>query len=98
MESEKGSELARLQAFVSGVVQGVGYRYFTLAAANDLRLKGWVRNLHDGSVQVVAEGLREDLEKLLLNLQQGPRSGRVEEVRFSWFPYQGDFDRFEVRF
>jgi len=98
MESEKDSEMARLHAFVSGAVQGVGYRYFTLAAASELRLKGWVRNLHDGSVQVVAEGLREDLEKLLLNLQQGPRSGRVEEVRFSWFPYQGDFDRFEVRF
>lgn len=98
METENGAEMARLQAFVSGAVQGVGFRYFTLAAANELGVTGWVRNLYDGSVQVVAEGSRKALEKLLLSLNKGPRSGRVDEVRDSWFPYQGDFDRFEVRF
>lgn len=97
METDKSIELARLQAFVSGAVQGVGFRYFTLAAANELGVTGWVRNLYDGSVQVVAEGPREALEKLLQNLRKGPRSGRVEEVRFTWFPFHGDFDRFEVR-
>ncbi len=91
-------EQARLQAFVSGVVQGVGYRYFAMNAAHMLGVTGWVRNRIDGSVMVVAEGPREELEKLLKELRRGPHSGRVDKVNVSWFPYQGDFDRFEVRF
>ena len=98
MEPETKLEPARLQAFVSGAVQGVGFRYFALATANELNLTGWVRNLVDGSVQVVAEGPRGALETFLQKLRQGPRSGRVAEVRVSWFPPQRDFDRFEVRF
>ena len=97
METDKGAELARFQAFVCGAVQGVGFRYFTLALANELNVTGWVRNMYDGSVQVVAEGPLEALEKFLQSLRQGPCSGRVDEVRVSWFPFQGDFDRFEVR-
>ena len=98
MEIDKGNELARFQAFVSGAVQGVGFRYFAMNAAHGLGVTGWVRNLYDGSVQVVAEGSRQDLEKLLQILRQGPLSGRVDEVRDSWFEFQGEFDRFEVRF
>jgi len=98
MEPENAVEMARLQAFISGAVQGVGYRYFAMNAAHELGITGWVRNLHDGSVQVVAEGPRQALEKLLVILRQGPHSGRVDEVRDSWFECQGEFDRFEVRF
>ena len=98
MGSDNSIEMSRLQAFVSGAVQGVGYRYFAMNAAHGLGVTGWVRNLYDGSVQVVAEGSRQDLEKFLQILRQGPHSGRVDEVRDSWFEYQGEFDRFEVRF
>jgi len=97
MTEESGGQ-ARLQAFVSGVVQGVGYRHFALSNALKLGITGWVRNLPDGSVQVVAEGPREALELWLNDLRRGPYSGRVDEVRFSWFPSRGEFDRFEVRF
>lgn len=98
MEIDNGVEMARLQAFVSGAVQGVGFRYFAMNAAHELSVTGWVRNLYDGSVQVVAEGSREALEAFLKHLHRGPHSGRVDEVRDSWFSYQGEFDRFEVRF
>ena len=87
-----------MQAFVSGAVQGVGYRHFALSTALKLGISGWVRNLPDGSVQVVAEGPREALEVWLNDLRKGPYSGRVDDVRFSWFPSRGEFDRFEVRF
>jgi len=96
--TEKKDELAGLQAFVNGNVQGVGYRYFAMSAAKELGLTGWVRNLSDGNVQVVAEGKRDSLETFLARLRQGPRSGRVEDVRFSWLGYQGSFDRFDIRF
>ena len=98
METENGVEMARLQTFVSGAVQGVGFRYFAMNAAHELGITGWVRNLYDGSVQVVAESSREALEAFLKQLRRGPHSGRVDEVRDSWFAYQGEFDRFEVRF
>ena len=98
MDAENRVGMARLQAFVSGAVQGVGYRYFAMNAAHELGVTGWVRNLYDGSVQVVAVGPREALEAFLNHLRHGPHSGRVDEVRTSWFAYQTEFDRFEVRF
>lgn len=54
MGSDNSIEMSRLQAFASGAVQGVGYRYFAMNAAHGLGVTGWVRNLYDGSVQVVA--------------------------------------------
>ena len=98
METDNGEKMARLQAFVYGAVQGVGFRYFAMNAAHELGIIGWVRNLYDGSVQVVAEGSQEALETFLKHLRRGPHSGRVDEVRFTWFTNQGEFDRFEVRF
>ena len=75
MQPENPLGMARLQAFVSGAVQGVGYRYFAMNAAHELGVIGWVRNLYDGTVQVVAEGPRETLEEFLKHLHRGPHSG-----------------------
>ena len=85
---------ARLHAFVSGMVQGVGFRYFVLDAANDVSSVGWVRNLLDGRVEVVAEGPRPDLEALLGQLRQGPHAARVDRVDFTWERPTGEFSRF----
>lgn len=89
--------LARLHATVEGRVQGVGFRYFVQEVAAGLDLTGWVRNRWDGSVEVVAEGEREKLEKLLASLQRGPRAAFVSNVRAGWDPGTGEFARFSVR-
>jgi acylphosphatase len=65
---------------VSGAVQGVGFRYFTQHAAAKLHLSGYVRNLHDGRVEVFACGAREQLAQLREYLQRGPRFATVREV------------------
>ncbi len=65
---------------VSGRVQGVGYRYFTAREARGLGLEGWVRNLPDGRVEVVARGEIGALEALLGRLWQGPPLSRVAGV------------------
>lgn len=88
---------ARLAASVRGRVQGVGFRYFVLEQAADLRLRGWVANERDGSVGLVAEGPRAALEELLAAIHEGPRSARVERVDSTWSPATGEFDRFGVR-
>ncbi len=88
---------SRLHALVDGSVQGVGFRAFVIDAAQSLGLKGWVRNLYDGRVEVVAEGRRDALEKLLEKLRLGPRGAFVTEVEKEWQPATGEFKFFNVR-
>lgn len=86
----------RLQALVKGRVQGVGFRAFVLQHAANLGLTGWVRNTSIGDVQVLAEGPRDSLEKLIEVLESGPRSAHVIEVEREWLTSSGEYDRFEV--
>lgn len=65
---------------VSGRVQGVGFRWFVEREARILGLSGWVRNKHDGSVEVLAAGTREQLGALYSKLKEGPRAARVDAV------------------
>jgi acylphosphatase len=66
--------------FVSGLVQGVGYRYFARTAARRLGLSGYVRNLRDGRVEVYAIGGPEEFERLRRELERGPQASRVSSV------------------
>lgn len=81
---------------VRGDVQGVGFRYFVQRRAQLLGLKGWVRNNDDGTVEVVAEGEREELEQLKRALQEGPRMARVDRVETQWSPGTGNLRGFEL--
>jgi acylphosphatase len=65
---------------VRGRVQGVGFRWFVEREANTLGIAGWVRNRPDGTVEILAEGTREQLSSLHSRLRQGPRASRVDEV------------------
>jgi len=87
---------ARLHAHVSGMVQGVGYRYFVLEAAHQLTLVGWVRNLPDRRVEVLAEGDQGHLERLLDVLQAGPRGSRVSKIDREWLSPTGEFTQFRI--
>jgi len=69
---------------VRGHVQGVFYRAFVESHALELNLSGCVRNLPDDKVEVVAEGEKQKLEKLLERLKQGPPAARVENVEIIW--------------
>jgi acylphosphatase len=65
---------------IGGRVQGVGFRYFTEAAAAREGITGWVRNMPDGRVEVVAEGDREAVERFERNIRHGPPAARVDRV------------------
>src|SRR5262245_8106354 len=92
-----GTEPTRLEARVRGRVQGVGFRYFVLERADHLEISGWVANERDGTVSVLAEGPRGELERLLADLEAGPPGARVERVDASWSMATGGFQRFGVR-
>ena len=87
----------RLHAWLDGHVQGVGFRYFVRERAGTLPITGWVRNLHDGRVELIAEGTRQDLEKMLSAVRKGPRGSYVTDVRVDWGIASGEFDSFRVQ-
>jgi len=92
------SERVRLQAFVHGYVQGVSFRWYTRREASALGLVGYVRNRPNGSVEIVAEGEREEVQQLLAWLQHGPTDAVVDRVDATWSPAANEFTRFEVRY
>jgi acylphosphatase len=90
--------MKRLTATISGRVQGVSFRYFTIREARRLDLRGWVRNEANGSVQVIAEGNKDSLDELLRFLERGSPSARVDQVNIDWSVATDEFDTFEARF
>ncbi len=93
---ETPSEI-RLHAEIEGRVQGVGFRYFVAARAEALGIKGWVRNTFKGSVEVMAESSREQLESLLRDLRAGPPAAWVRQVGVDWMDATGEFTAFSVK-
>jgi acylphosphatase len=84
---------------VSGVVQGVGFRYFTQRMARDLGLSGWVRNRPDGDVDLEAMGEKGLIEELIRVLRVGPPSAHVSDVQIQWLEKNDHkYDGFHVAF
>jgi acylphosphatase len=91
------AERARVHLLVSGIVQGVFYRQSTVDEARRLDLAGWVRNLADGRVEVLAEGKRPALEGLVAFCRRGPPAARVDDVQATWSAFAGDLGPFVAR-
>jgi acylphosphatase len=86
-----------LHAVARGQVQGVGFRYFVVEYGLTLNLRGYARNLSDGSVEVVAQGEHAALDRLLALLRRGPSSAYVTEVTTTWREPTEHFSGFHVR-
>lgn len=71
---------ATQRILVKGRVQGVGYRTWTMYTARDLGVRGWVRNLNGGTVEILASGEDEALARMIEACHEGPRMARVEHV------------------
>ncbi|GAB5534143.1 MAG: acylphosphatase [Rubricoccaceae bacterium] len=95
-DSRPEASPARLEAVVSGRVQGVGFRRYVRNWGRKLELTGWVRNEPDGTVRLVAEGERAQLDRLVRLLWGGPPPARVEDVVTSWREAEGVFEAFEI--
>ena len=98
MASTNDQSRALARCFVvRGRVQGVGFRWFVEREAQILRISGWVRNNHDGSVEVLAMGTRDQLAGLRSRLQDGPRAARVDDVEESEADPVAGLSSFQVR-
>jgi acylphosphatase len=90
-------ETVRVHVQISGRVQGVCYRWFTRDAADEIGVTGWVRNLPDGAVELVAEGSRDRIELLLDYCRRGPDLARVDDLEIEWEEPTGEFGGFSIR-
>ncbi|MBI2610599.1 acylphosphatase [Candidatus Kaiserbacteria bacterium] len=91
-------EIEEVRCIVKGKVQGVLYRDFVAKHARHLALTGFVRNTPDFSVEVVAQGYRDKLEKLIEHLRKGPFLARVSDIDVEWRSPLQEFDSFDVVF
>lgn len=87
----------QLHAIIEGRVQGVGFRYFVLESAHQLKLTGWVRNLSNGNVELMAEGNRSDLDALYAALERGNSSSLVTKIDAEWLPAEKTFTMFSIK-
>lgn len=88
VNGDAGADDIRVHILVTGLVQGVGFRYFTVMKAGSLKLAGWVRNRYDGSVEIEAQGSRGKVAQLISAVKQGPRYARVDHVDVTQVPTQ----------
>lgn len=84
-----------VRAILSGQVQGVGFRAFAVRTARETGVRGWIRNLPDGTVETCVEGPPADVTRYLEALRKGPVSGTVTKVTEENLPPQG-FQVFEI--
>ncbi len=96
MKEKEREDQARIHLTIEGQVQGVFFRYSTIQESVQLRLKGWVRNCPDGSVEVVAEGQKKKIEDLIRWCRHGPPGAHVHNVRIQWEDYRGEFETFRI--
>jgi acylphosphatase len=89
--------MKRVHVFISGRVQGVFFREYTRRKAEELGVKGWVRNLPDGRVEAVFEGEDEAVDAIVKWCWEGSPYSNVSNVEAMEEEYTGEFERFEIR-
>lgn len=85
-----------ISAIISGKVQGVYFRANTKEIAKSLHLTGWVKNLDNGDVEVLAFGSLENIQKLSIWLEQGPNHARVDDLQIKKIEFQNLYKSFEI--
>jgi len=89
--------MVRAHLLITGIVQGVGYRWSCRRAAQGIGVTGWVRNLPDGRVEAVAQGTREQVEQLIKWCYRGPEEARVSDIAVAYEDAAETFQDFGIR-
>ncbi len=93
----EGGEIERVHVWVKGRVQNVGFRAHVQYSARQIGVTGWVRNVGYDTVEAVAEGEREKVERLVDAMKRGPRGSQVDESNVEWQNATGEFADFQMR-
>lgn len=98
MDNQAKDKNIQAHVFISGRVQGVGFRWSTQRTAQQLRLTGWVKNLWDGRVEAVFEGPEDAVRQAVSWCHHGERPARVEDVDVTYNAPTGKFNSFRITF
>ncbi len=90
--------MLRIHAFVSGMVQGVSFRSETKRIAKNLDIKGWIKNLPDNRVEIIAEGEKDKIDVLIEFLKKGPPAAKVDNVDVKIENHKGEFKDFSIKY
>lgn len=90
-------EIKRARIIARGKVQGVGFRYFVLQKAQELRVLGFTQNLPTGEVETIVEGDESAITELYRSIQRGPNASKVEEATIYWQEPKTNFRTFEIK-
>ena len=88
----------RAHIIVTGVVQGVGFRFFAMRKARKMQLTGWVRNLHTGQVEIEVEGPRSLIESFIKDLRVGNTWANVTDMDVQWDSFTGQYTGFDITY
>lgn len=91
------NNLVKAELSVSGLVQGVGFRYFVYSKAQNLELNGYTKNLFSGEVVTVVEGEKHLVAELIDYIKIGPSRSHVKSHSVNWFEYKNEFKIFEIK-
>ncbi|TDO73020.1 acylphosphatase [Halanaerobium saccharolyticum] len=91
------AEKIQKHIYISGRVQGVGFRAFIREQAAVLDIKGWAKNLADGRVEVVIQGQKNNIKQMISKLKEGPSFARVDDFEIN-DEQVDDYNDFEIRF
>lgn len=89
--------MKQAHVYITGFVQGVGFRHFVRDTAAELGLTGWVRNLPDGRVEAVLQGRKKEIEEAILLCRKGPFLAEVERVDVAWEEPEAGVSDFSIR-
>jgi len=89
--------MLQTHVFISGIVQGVGFRFFVKANARDLGLTGWVRNTQNGLVEAVFQGDKKNIEQMITICHKGPYLAEVRDVEVRQEESKEEFGEFAIR-
>ncbi len=92
------TNMVRAHLRIYGIVQGVFFRATMKEVADRLGVKGWVRNVADGSVEAVLEGPRDKVLQVIKWAHRGPPAAKVTRVEIRWEAYRGEFRDFRIRY
>ena len=90
--------MEQVRIVVFGDVHGVGFRFTAIKIARDLGLTGWTKNRSEGSVEIIAEGLKDKLDNLVTWAKKGPPLAKIEKIKIDWGSATGEFSSFEVEY
>ena len=85
-----------VKIIVSGYVQGVGFRFFIARVAHSLNIKGYVKNLYNGDVEIYAEGSKELLDEVVEKAKIGPAYSHIDSIKLEWLDFKNKYDKFEI--